>query len=124
MENLNKENFFNEVEALCPMAMEYFKRWIDEYKKEVGWSALFGESQSQLKPKNGIKVGRIAPKFHDLPFEMQNGIIARFELELFNNRKGAGQAAAEDIQKQYRGQIRSLFLDLEKQIHIRAIKLN
>jgi len=108
MQNLNKENFFNEMASLCPLAMEYFSRWINEYKIEVKWNEVFGS-----------KV-----KFHHLPFEMQNGIIARFELELYNNKKAQGKLISADLHEAAKGQVRSLLLDLEKQIILRSSKLN
>lgn len=107
MENLNKENFWNALHDQYPEAVERFCKWIDDYKKEVGWSDLF---QGQ--------------KFHDIPFEMQNGIIARFELELFNNGHGNGKDRYKDIATQYRGQIKNLFADLQRQLQKRQTKLN
>lgn len=58
MENLTKENFFNEMYIKYPISMQRFCNWIDKYKKEVNWNELFGE-----------KV-----KFHHLPISMQRGI--------------------------------------------------
>ncbi len=115
MQNLTKENFFNEMMALCPEAVEYFCRWIDEYKKEVNWDKLF-------PPPRDPRIHGV--KFHDLPFEMQNGIIARFELELFNNKGGHGKGLTEEIQQAYRGQLRKIFYDLQKSMEARAQKLN
>lgn len=71
MENLNKENFWDEMELKFPGAMNVFKQWIDGYKEEVKWDELFGEDL--LEPV----------KFHDLPFDMQVGILIRFNYEIF-----------------------------------------
>jgi hypothetical protein len=108
MENLNKENFWNELRELYPEAVDHFCKWIDEYKKEVKWLDLFAD---------GIK-------FHDIPFDMQNGIIARFELELFNNGNGKGKEVAGDILENYKQQVRGLFKDLQRSINRRGVKLN
>ena len=71
MENLNKENFWDEMELKFPGAMNVFKQWIDEYKQEVKWDELFGEDL--LEPV----------KFPDLPFDMQVGVLIRFNYEIF-----------------------------------------
>jgi len=73
VENLGKENLWNELHDKFPDAVDHFCKWIDKYKKEVNWNVLFNESDN----------GAPAPKFHDLPFEMQTGILARYELECF-----------------------------------------
>lgn len=108
MQNLNKENFWNDLHDAYPEAVEHFCRWIDNYKKEVGWSLLFSEDI----------------KFHDLPFEMQNGIIARFELELFNNKQGKGPEVYLKIAEDYKQQLKNLFADLQKSTINRSTKLN
>jgi hypothetical protein len=112
IENLTKENFFNELHDQYPEAVEHFCKWIDEYKREVNWDTLFGGDLVR------------APKFHEIPFEMQNGIIARFELELFNNGHGNGKEHYVGIAKQYKGQVRELFKDLQLNIEKRRQKLN
>lgn len=65
-DNLNKENFWNAMMMQFPSAMNLFCNWIDEYKKQVGWDNFF---------KDGVK-------FHDIPFQMQGGIIAKFLTEM------------------------------------------
>jgi hypothetical protein len=67
MNGLNKENFWNIIEKQYPKAFDLFSKWVDAYKAEVKWSTLF---------QDGIK-------FHDLPFEMQDGILNRFNIEMF-----------------------------------------
>jgi hypothetical protein len=86
MENLSKENFWNELSEKYPQAVELFNNWIDKYQKEVGWGDLF---------PNGVK-------FHDLPFEMQNGILARFDIECFHGvLTGKGKAVYESERSVY-----------------------
>lgn len=90
IQNLNKENFFTEsLQTICPKRMDHFCKWIDEYKKENDWDNLFG---------GGIVK---APKFHDLPFEMQNGIIARYMLEVLDKGKMGYEQAKDEFRKQF-----------------------
>lgn len=67
MENLGKENFWDEIEKVCPMAVDVFKKWIDQYAKKVNWGILFSD---------GVK-------FYDIPYEMQMGIMNRFFIETY-----------------------------------------
>jgi hypothetical protein len=55
--------------------VDEFCKWIDEYKKEVSWDALF-DNHSRLDSAENIQHKKI--KFHDLPLEMQQGIILRY----------------------------------------------
>jgi hypothetical protein len=71
MENLGKENFWNPMHEKYPLAVDKFCKWIDEYKKHVNWKELFGE-----------KV-----KFHDLPYELQMGIMNRFFIVISTNEE-------------------------------------
>lgn len=103
MKGMTKENFWNQLKKDYPEAVEHFCKWIDEYKREVGWIKLFGP--------------RV--KFHDLPIDMQNGIIARFDLEKYN-----GKEEARRITGNLPSQTRSLFADLQDKIQKRSIKLN
>lgn len=64
MENLTKENLFNDLYLKYPDAMNVFCEWIDGYKEAVDWIGLFG---------NEIK-------FHHIPGEMQCGIWIEFML--------------------------------------------
>ncbi len=65
MENLNKENFWNEMYSKYPNAMKDFCTWIDLYKKGTQWDKLFSTSAYYHKS---------SPKFHDLPLAIQMGI--------------------------------------------------
>jgi hypothetical protein len=73
--NLNKENFWNPLMVKCPYAVGLFCEWIDEYKKKVNWNKLFN-SDSDWQDMYGKNAP--APKFHDIPFSMQVGIIELF----------------------------------------------
>lgn len=76
-QNLNKDNFWNFVEECAPYTFHRFSEWIDRYKesefvlsngKKINWDGLFGN--------NTPTVDKI--KFHDVPFEMQLGVITHF----------------------------------------------
>lgn len=69
--SLTKENFWNKMMEDFPKATKSFCKWIDEYKKNVGWNGLFN-SNSDYQDANGKNAK--APKFHDLPYAMQHGI--------------------------------------------------
>jgi hypothetical protein len=98
VQNLTKENFFDELRERFPNAVDHFCKWIDDYKVDNNWLAIFGPDV----------------KFHHLPFEMQNGIISRYELELHNNTDGRGKNIYENIGEEYKMAIRDIFQDLEK----------
>jgi hypothetical protein len=71
--NLNKTNFFTEdLSTRYPVAMKVFKDWIDQYKIAVNWNTIFNDQEDYTGTPGG------APKFHDMPFEMQIGILVRF----------------------------------------------
>lgn len=99
-DNLNKENFWNFVADLYPAAMQQFSEWIDRYKEEVHWDTLF------------CNEGRGVPiKFHLLPFDMQNGILARFDLECYHGRLGVLRIIQNEPTR-----FRELFADLQDRI--------
>lgn len=99
--SLTKENFWDDLKEKYPEAVEHFLNWIDAYKREIGWRDLFAD---------GIK-------FHDLPFEMQNGIIARFDIEKYSGKQ------TYDI-PYYADQFKNLFADLQRSAEKRKPKLN
>jgi hypothetical protein len=89
MENLTKENFFNEMKEKYPKAMEHFCAWIDQYKIQVKWDELFScHPWSLIHNRVATEAdydthqrGQIAPhryKYHDLPIGMQVGIFLEY----------------------------------------------
>jgi hypothetical protein len=117
MENLSKENFWDDITKRFPEAMELFGKWIDKYKEEVGWDRLFANGQYFIEP-NGKGGHRSETKFHDIPFEMQNGILARFDIECFNGvLTGKGKAVYENGRQNYVKGFYNLFADLQKQLN-------
>lgn len=106
MSNLNKENFWNAMHDECPEAVEKFCVWIDDYKLLVGWRGLFGD-----------KV-----KFHDLPYEMQMGIMNRFFIEVFASREEYildGQRGDT-----YHGEMKDALQELQRRITKRKATAN
>jgi hypothetical protein len=81
---LTKEHFWDKVLDESPIVMNKFLFYIDDFKKAINWDQLFnsGADTGMLKRgENGYghkKVLTIAPKFHDLPFCMQKGVIENF----------------------------------------------
>ncbi len=71
MNNLNKENFWNEMYQKYPLAMKDFCEWVDQYTDQNNWKELFN-SDSDWQDANGKNAP--APKFHELPIAMQMGI--------------------------------------------------
>lgn len=69
--NLTKESFWNNIEKKFPDAFKKFSIWIDQYKIDVNWDSIF-----QLKPGMTETI-----KYHDLPIEMQLGILGKFMIE-------------------------------------------
>jgi hypothetical protein len=78
MKNLNKENFWNSMQERFPYAMRLFCTWIDEYKKDVDWNWFFGNGWTVDKNDPPVTATIRQIKFHDIPFEMQVGILALF----------------------------------------------
>jgi len=114
MQTLTKENFWNEVESKYPEAFAVFSKWIDSYKVEVDWNKLFNVDSDY---QNAAGKNAPTPKFHELPFEFQNGIIARFDIECFNDLlTGRGKEVYENGRDGYINGINNLFADLEQQI--------
>jgi len=86
IDNLNKENFWNAMMMQFPSAMNLFCKWIDDYKKEVGWNNFF---------KDGVK-------FHDIPFQLQGGIIAKFLTEIHKRPDETAESFKPYLQKYFK----------------------
>lgn len=78
MKNLNKELFI-ELHKDFPKEIDLFTKWIDKYKKRVNWNSLLG----------------INLKFHDLPYEMQLGILLIFSAEYAENKDELNQVSLD-----------------------------
>lgn len=86
MNNLNKENFWDQLHYKYPKATERFCKWIDEYKVRVNWNSLFNGGipiEDNRYPASDFTPASktVAPKFHDIPIEMQMGILTGFVSE-------------------------------------------
>lgn len=68
MNNLNKSNFWDELSKQCPVVMTRFIKFLDEYEQKNNWTKMF---------KSNIK-------FHDIPVEMQTGIVIAFIMNITN----------------------------------------
>lgn len=104
MENLTKENFWNELYEKHPVQMQVFCDWIDEYKKKNRWESLFARG-------NYITDGAVVlrtPKYHELPLSIQIGIFFEFGIEHDERREDV-----ENVHRQLRSSIQHLFAKLE-----------
>lgn len=108
MENLNKENFFNEMESRYPAAMQHFHDFIDEYKASVNWDKLFSVKYQVIEPERED----VHYKFHDLPFEMQFGIISKFMVQVWNDPHVLLQLDIDQI----KARLRQAFIGLERKL--------
>lgn len=88
--SLTKENFWNELKEKYPNAVDEFCLWIDDYKADVNWKDLFSDA-----------------KFHDMPFDMQIGILIWY-IELKE-----GTMSREDYITKMRDIISQFFADKE-----------
>lgn len=75
MENLNKQNFWDEKMKSCPAIMKHFCKFVDEYKQKNDWKKMFNK-----------KI-----KFHDIPVEMQTGIVIAFIMKITNSPEFVNQ---------------------------------
>ncbi|SRR5258706_7209943 len=86
MENLTKENFWDQLMEKYPEEMKRFCTWIDEYKKRVEWNGLFCSQYT-----DGEKL--LVPKYHQIPIAMQFGIFLQFAKESWSNEQIDGERA-------------------------------
>jgi len=89
---ITKQGFWNRMYQEYPKAMKVFCAWIDQYKAEVDWNALFkaNETTDQLQSSTY--------KFHEIPYELQQGIWLSFAYETVENM-------FEQAEYSYRGNI-------------------
>lgn len=104
MDNLGKENFWNDMHLRFSEAVNLFCTWIDEYKKEVGWNAMFGNIFPTEK-----KI-----KFHDIPYEMQMGIMNRFFIEAFASKE---EFAVPERAEEYRAEMENALHNLNNKLN-------
>lgn len=74
--SLTKETFWNKMMEDFPNATKLFCKWIDEYKEAVGWNGLFNDGVDYKDGQAYFKTS--SPKYHDLPYAMQQGIWISF----------------------------------------------
>lgn len=73
MENLTKEDFWNNLKSKYPGEVENFCKWIDTYKTKVNWEKLFNNGSPHYAHQ-----GWHNPKYHDIPVGMQIGIFLQY----------------------------------------------
>lgn len=81
MENLTKENFWNEMQGIYPNAIEKFCKWIDQYKENNNWNKLFNGCltiRDYSITTGSNTYWSMSPKFHDLPIAFQVGIFNQY----------------------------------------------
>lgn len=96
-ENLDDAGFWNQLLVKFPEAVEHFDKWFEEYKTAQNWKVLFNSEGH-------------APRFPDLPVEMQQGILMRYEIEIaskYNDPKKEISYMAH--MKKYKNQVGILF---------------
>lgn len=64
-----------------PIAVEHFKKYIDDYKGKVIWDQIFDPNYSYNK-KHNLPTNLNSPKFHNLPIELQVGVVIMFISEM------------------------------------------
>lgn len=70
---LTKEDFYSLVETDYPAAFRKFGGYIDDFKASTNWNQLFHNTDS-----NGEFDDEVVPKFHDIPFALQKGVVENF----------------------------------------------
>ena len=63
-DNLNEENIWGKMREHYPNAMDDFGDWMDKYKERVKWKTMFFKT-----------------KFHDIPAELQFGVMIQYFFE-------------------------------------------
>ncbi len=91
MENLNKISFWDSLHKTYPDAVNRFIEWLNEYKKEVSWEVLFLNCAKTDFERKEIK-------FHDIPIEMQFGILIRFNQEVCKDACQLNYSKSMDLQ--------------------------
>lgn len=73
MQHQLTDEFWEVLKFKYPHAFAHFSKWITQYKAEIGWDELFLQAgiAEEFKPV----------QFSSLPIDMQNGILARYDLE-------------------------------------------
>lgn len=99
IENLTKENFWNEMQEKYPKAMKKFCDWIDKYKSKHGWGRLFnaGYDSGYTLDRDSKMTTTQAPKYHELPIAFQYGMFIEFIGELYHSQGIVGDVRKDLI---------------------------
>lgn len=82
MNSLTHENFWKKMNEENPHIIKLFLEWIDGYKERIGWRKIIPKA-----------------KFHELPIEMQLGILDRFKQEISNGKELAESQCKITVRK-------------------------
>lgn len=91
--NLNYGNFWENNTLRFPLAIKSLHAFIDEYKAEIKWHDVFAGCLEILVADHTDNINtqpiynRLPdpPKFHDIPLDMQTGIIIRWIFKVTEN---------------------------------------
>jgi hypothetical protein len=117
-DNLNKDNFWNELYEKYPLGMKVFCDWVDGYKKQNDWSNLFNAGYNMAGDwgTEGWGGSTTAPKYHDLPIAFQIGMWIEFVED-----RGDCQWEIEDmLDIDWRGEIKGFIIEIDSQEKIKA----
>lgn len=99
MENLSKE-FFDSIGELYPQAVQHFFNWLKKYKQHIGWEDMFDTLD-----------------FCDLPYDMQNGILERYDIECNLGIEGYMKIRSDEPRRYTK-----LFIDVQDAIGSKKLK--
>lgn len=100
MENLSR-SFFIDLARKYPEAIAHFQKWLEGYKKQTNWYQFIANRFD----------------FYDIPYDMQNGIIARYDIECFYGKGGYTKIRADEPRR-----YEKLFIDVQDAIDDNSIK--
>lgn len=78
MTTLTKQDFWDPLKEKYPKAMKHFGEWVDQYKSEHNWEALFNDGYDGGWTEEQGSIRGTAPKYHQLPIAMQFGIFTEY----------------------------------------------
>lgn len=112
-ENLNKENFWNEMLKEYPKAMNVFCHWVDVYKKRNNFNELFkADIAVAINLRGGLTpITSAAPKYHELPLAFQVGMWIEFLDDL-----GASVPSLNVETSNWRYEIPKSLFEIEKEV--------
>ena len=109
-ENLTKENFWDDIYTKFPKATQVFYDWIDEYKKNNNWDLIFNSKFKVVETSTSIFS---SPKYHELPYALQQGIWIEFCIDVLSDYFEQPEYIPDtDLEEE----IKEVLLNIENQI--------